>query len=248
MAIDQCEIHRYPESVEKSPSEGLARRAKKMLTELYYTYREWRSSLAPVSRELVRFSRICPERDERERASRIIFFCMILPIYTGQDNEMLRRKAKPVKKITKQTLKLIRNMKETLIHSHGLGLAAPQVGVSERILLANFQYGKKVGEKYAIVPLINAKIITHSDDQVLGEEGCLSLPDIYAPVKRYREITAQYLDERGQEKILELSNLNARIVQHEIDHLDGKLFVDYLDKDTIGKYEKELKESEKMVI
>lgn len=167
---------------------------------------------------------------------------MVLPIYTGTDNEVLRQVAKPVKQITKQHLKLIRNMKDTLVDAKGLGLAAPQVGVSERILLANFQYGEKVGEKYAIVPLINAVILDHSEEEVLGEEGCLSLPDIFGPVKRYKYITVKFLDERGKEQILKLSDLNARIVQHEIDHLDGKLFVDYLDAGTIGKLEKELQE------
>ncbi len=168
---------------------------------------------------------------------------MILPIYTGSENEILRKKAKVVKQLTKATQKLIKNMKETLIDSQGLGLAAPQVGVSERILLANFQYGKKVGEKFAIVPLINAEIIDHSEDEVWGEEGCLSLPEIYAPVKRYQAITVKYLDERGKEQVLKLADINARIVQHEIDHLDGKLFVDYLDAGTIGKYEKQLKKA-----
>lgn len=165
---------------------------------------------------------------------------MILPLYTGTENEVLRQVAPAVRQITKKHQKLIRNMKDTLIDANGLGLAAPQVGVSERILLANFQYGKKVGEKYAIVPLINPEIIDHSEEEVMGEEGCLSLPEIFAPVKRYEHITVKYLNEKGDEMILELSDLNARIVQHEIDHLDGKLFVDYLDESTIGKYEKEL--------
>lgn len=165
---------------------------------------------------------------------------MILPLYTGTENDVLRQVAKPVPKVTKKHLKLIKNMKDTLIDAHGLGLAAPQVGVSERILLANFQYGKKVGEKYAIVPLINPEIVAHSDEEVMGEEGCLSLPEVFAPVKRYQNITVKYLNEKGEETMLELSDLNARIVQHEIDHLDGKLFVDYLDESTIGKYEKEL--------
>ena len=168
---------------------------------------------------------------------------MVLPIYTGTDNEVLRKVAKPIKQLTKQHLRLIKNMKETMVSAHGLGLAAPQVGVSERILIANFQYGKKVGEKYAHVAIINPEIIGHSEEEVLGEEGCLSLPELYAPVKRFRDITVKFLDEKGREQILELSDLNARIVQHEIDHLDGKLFVDYLDEATIGKYEKELAES-----
>ena len=168
---------------------------------------------------------------------------MILPIYTGTDNEMLRTVATPVKKITKKHLKLIKNMKDTLIDAKGLGLAAPQVGVTERILLANFQYGEKVGDKFVIVALINAVILKHSDEEVMGEEGCLSLPEIYGRVKRFKNIVVKFLDEKGTERILEFSDLNARIVQHEIDHLDGKLFVDYLDANTIGKYERELSEA-----
>lgn len=168
---------------------------------------------------------------------------MILPIYTGTDNDVLRQVAEPIKQVTRQHLKLIKNMKETMVSAHGLGLAAPQVGVSERLLIANFQYGKKVGEKYAHVALINPEIVDHSEEEVFGEEGCLSLPEVFAPVKRYKEITVKYLDEKGKEQILHLSDLNARIIQHEIDHLDGKLFVDYLDAGIIGKYEKELAEA-----
>lgn len=165
---------------------------------------------------------------------------MILPIYTGTDNEILRRVAKPVSQLTKKHLKLIKNMKATMVNENGLGLAAPQVGVSERFLIANFQYGAKVGEKFAHVALINPEIIAHCDEEVLGEEGCLSLPNVFAPVRRFQSITVRFLDERGKEQVLQLADLNARIVQHEIDHLDGKLFVDYLDEGTIGKYEKEL--------
>ena len=172
--------------------------------------------------------------------ARIKLLQMILPIYTGTENEILRQKAKPVKEITRKTLKLIKNMKETLLDAKGLGLAAPQVGVSERLFIANFQYGKKVGDKFVVMPLINPKIIMHSEEIELGEEGCLSLPEIYADVKRFSQIIVKFLDEKGKEQILELEGLNARIVQHEIDHLDGKLFVDYLDQGTIQKYEDKL--------
>ncbi|MDF2378906.1 MAG: peptide deformylase [Candidatus Gracilibacteria bacterium] len=168
---------------------------------------------------------------------------MVLPIYTGTENDVLREVAKSVKKVTKQHLKLIKNMKQTMVNAHGLGLAAPQVGVGDRILIANFQYGEKVGEKNVVMALINPEIIKHSDEEVMGEEGCLSLPEVYAPVKRYKNILVRFLDEKGNEQHLELSELNARIIQHEIDHLDGKLFVDYLDEAVIGKYEKELAEA-----
>ncbi len=167
---------------------------------------------------------------------------MVLPIYTGTENEVLRKVAPPVPQVTKKHIKLIKNMKETMVDAHGLGLAAPQVGVSERILIANFQWGDKVGEDQQQVALINPEIIAHSEEEVLAEEGCLSLPELYEKVSRYQNITVKYLDEKGRENMLELEDLNARIVQHEIDHLDGKLFVDYLDEGTIGKYEKELAE------
>ena len=168
---------------------------------------------------------------------------MVLPIYTGTDNELLRQVAKEVPQVTKKHQKLMKSMKETMLEAHGLGLAAPQVGVSERILIANFQYGEKVGDKCVIMALVNPEIIDHSDEEVMGEEGCLSLPEVFAPVKRYQEVTVKFLDEKGKEKFLQLSDLNARIVQHEIDHLEGKLFVDYLDEAVIGKYERELKEA-----
>ena len=167
---------------------------------------------------------------------------MVLPIYTGTENEVLRTVAPPVPQVTKKHLKLIKNMKETMVDAHGLGLAAPQVGVSERILIANFQWGEKVGEDQQQVALINPEIVAHSDEEVLAEEGCLSLPELFEKVSRFQNITVKYLDEKGRENMLELSDLNARIVQHEIDHLDGKLFVDYLDESVIGKYEKELAE------
>lgn len=171
---------------------------------------------------------------------------MILPIYTGTENDVLRQVAKPVQQVTKKHQKLIKNMKDTMVNAHGLGLAAPQVGVSERILIANFQWGKKVGQDEQKVAIINPEIIGHSEEIVLGEEGCLSLPEVFAKVKRYQAITLKFLDENGKERIMELEDLNARIVQHEIDHLDGKLFVDYLDESVIGKYEKELARANKV--
>ena len=122
---------------------------------------------------------------------------MVLSIYTGTENKILRQKSKSVKQITKKHLKLIKNMKETLVEANGLGLAAPQVGVGERIILANFQYGKKVGDKFAIVPLINPVIIDHSDEEELGEEGCLSLPEVFGKVKRYRDIVVKFQNEKG---------------------------------------------------
>lgn len=170
---------------------------------------------------------------------------MILNIQTGSENLKLRGKSKSVPQITKKLSKLIKNMKQTMLDADGLGLAAPQVGEELRIFIANFQYGKKVGDKSLAVAMINPEILDHSEEIEMAEEGCLSLPEVYADVKRFKKITVKFLDEKGKEKILALEGLNARIVQHETDHLNGILFVDYLDESVIKKNEKLLAKANK---
>ena len=110
-------------------------------------------------------------------------------------------------------------MEQTLIEVEGLGLAAPQVGASLRVCLA------KISSRF--IPLINPIITWKSDDQANAEEGCLSLPGISVEVPRAVHIIVQFLDTKGILQERKLSNLSARIVQHEIDHLDGILIVDY---------------------
>jgi peptide deformylase len=95
------------------------------------------------------------------------------------------------------------------------------VGVSERVIIVFFD-GKMT------IPMINPEIISHSDETEFGEEGCLSLPGKWGQVERYREILVQFKDWKGEKRVLKLEGFNARIVQHEIDHLDGILFTDYL--------------------
>lgn len=110
-------------------------------------------------------------------------------------------------------------MEQTLIDVEGLGLAAPQVGLSLRLCLA------KIGAR--ITPLINPSITWKSTEQDIAEEGCLSLPGISVNVKRATHIIVQFIDTKGKSQERKLSNLSARIVQHEVDHLDGILIVDY---------------------
>lgn len=147
---------------------------------------------------------------------------MTLKIETGQDNEILRKKSEEVKKIDKKTIKFIKEMIESMNEAKGVGLAAPQVGKNIRIIVVLLN-GKNM------IPMINPVISSHSDETEFGEEGCLSLPDVWGQVKRYRGITVRYSDIKGEKRVLKLDGFNSRVIQHEIDHLDGVLFIDYLD-------------------
>ncbi len=142
-----------------------------------------------------------------------------LPIITGADHPMLRAKTKRVPRVTKEIRTLVKNMEATLKHANGLGLAAPQVNESLRLCLAQIA-GRTT-------PLINPDIIRKSADRESAEEGCLSLPDVWLNVERSKEIVVRYTDVNGAEQERHLSGMEARIVQHEVDHLDGILIVDY---------------------
>lgn len=114
-------------------------------------------------------------------------------------------------------------MIETMQAVDGLGIAAPQVGVNLRIFIArlNFDTTNEI-----IVPMINSEFLKISEETEEGEEGCLSVPRKFGIVRRAKKVTIKYMDLRGQPQTLNLSDLNARIVQHETDHIDGILFVD----------------------
>lgn len=140
----------------------------------------------------------------------------------------LRIKSKKVTKIDKKVKKIIADMKDTLKAQkdpEGVGLAAPQIGQNLRIFLINYEKQKKV--------IINPKIIKISKEKGLKEkkeknllEGCLSLPHYYGPIKRARKIKIEYLTEDGGQKIEEFTGFFSQIIQHEIDHLNGILFID----------------------
>lgn len=110
-------------------------------------------------------------------------------------------------------------MEETREHAIGAGIAAPQVGRTERVCIAMIN-GRAV-------PLINPEIVRRSEEAETAEEGCLSLPDVWVQVPRSREIDLEYQDVKGKHRELTLSDFDARVVQHEVDHLDGVLIVDY---------------------
>lgn len=142
-----------------------------------------------------------------------------LPIVTGADTPILRTKTKRVARVTKDVLKLLKDMEETLTAVDGLGLAAPQVHQSLRMCLA------KIGSRFT--PLMNPDITWRSQEMTIAEEGCLSLPGQWADVPRSTAIVVRYLNARGKEQERKLTDLEARIVQHEVDHLEGILIVDY---------------------
>ncbi|HBB03098.1 MAG: formylmethionine deformylase, peptide deformylase [Candidatus Peregrinibacteria bacterium GW2011_GWF2_38_29] len=144
-----------------------------------------------------------------------------LKILTGTDNKILRTKSVEIKPATKLT-KLIKDMKDTL-DEKDLGLAAPQVGENVRMCLIRLNPSTK---SETLVFMINPKITEMGREKEIGEEGCLSLPGIWVNVERAKNITVKFLDTKGKEQILMLERLNARIIQHEVDHLDGILMVD----------------------
>ncbi|MEP7000662.1 MAG: peptide deformylase [bacterium] len=133
---------------------------------------------------------------------------------------ILRQATTPVTKITDELQRLIHDMFDTMYHARGIGLAAPQVGRTERLTVVD------LGEEQIV--LINPEIIQSSSNKAKGEEGCLSIPDIYADVERPKSVTVRALDRNGKVFERDATDLLARCLQHEIDHLDGKLFLDYL--------------------
>ena len=132
---------------------------------------------------------------------------------------ILRQATTPVTAMTDELRRLIADMFDTMHHARGIGLAAPQVGRTERLAVVEVD-----DERFV---LINPDVVER-DGRAKGEEGCLSIPDIYADVERPKTVTVRALDEDLQPYEIEASDLLARCIQHEIDHLDGKLFLDYL--------------------
>lgn len=136
---------------------------------------------------------------------------------------MLRQKAKPVEEITDVHRRLVADMIDTMRDAPGVGLAATQVGVLERIFVW------EVDEEYGA--LINPEIVVQGAEQQSEEEGCLSLPGLLYPVDRSMDVTIEGLDEAGEPVSISATDLQARVFQHELDHLNGVLFIDHLSDD-----------------
>jgi len=139
----------------------------------------------------------------------------------------LRAKSAPVAKITADIKKLVEDMFETMYDAPGIGLAAIQVGVAKRVVTMDL--AKKEGEKEPRV-FINPEITWSSEEMSVYEEGCLSIPDIHEDVERPARVKVKFLDLDGKEHEEEADGLYATCIQHEIDHLNGVLFIDHISK------------------
>jgi peptide deformylase len=154
---------------------------------------------------------------------------MILPIYAyGQP--VLKKVGTDIGPDYSNLAVLIENMWETMYHAHGVGLAAPQIGHSIRLFVVDTQQLVKEGEtKTGIKQIfINARMVEESGDPWQYEEGCLSIPDIRGDVERMPQIRLRYLDEQFQQREETFSGVEARVIQHEYDHIEGRLFVERL--------------------
>ena len=151
---------------------------------------------------------------------------------------VLRRKSREVKEINGDIRKLIDNMAKLMYKDKGLGLAAPQVGILKRVIIAD------VGD--GLVSLVNPKILWRQGKDVMSE-GCLSIPGINLEIKRSKEVIVEGLTKEGEKVQLGAVGLLARVLQHEIDHLDGILIVDRIPKKRIKPFKKELDRIKTMV-
>ncbi len=148
----------------------------------------------------------------------------VLPIITAPDPR-LKLKARPVGAVDDNIRRLMDDMLETMRKAIGIGLAAPQVGVAKRVIVLDVA---REGEEAQPMMLANPEILWRSSELATFSEGCLSLPEHYADVTRPVEIRLRYLDYQNEIREIEASGLLATCLQHEIDHLDGVLFVDHI--------------------
>jgi len=147
-----------------------------------------------------------------------------LPIVIAPD-PVLKQVCTPVETIDEEVRTRLDDMLETMYAAPGIGLSAPQVADTRRLIVCDVA---REGEDPRPYQMINPEIVWRSDEMVESEEGCLSIPDQYGPVTRHRDIRCTYLDPDGVQQEVEASGLFSACIQHEIDHLDGVLFIDYL--------------------
>ena len=144
-----------------------------------------------------------------------------------EPNKLLRQVSQPVDEVNKEIQKLMDDMLETMYSANGIGLAAIQIGVPKNLVVIDLLTKEKKKDPMFFV---NPKILKKSSKLSKYEEGCLSIPNLFAEVKRPSECEIEYLDYEGNKKSLKATGLLATCIQHEIDHLKGILFIDYLSK------------------
>jgi peptide deformylase len=148
---------------------------------------------------------------------------MAIRMIVKHPDHVLREIARPVPKITPNVQKLLRDMAETMYEANGVGLAAPQVGISKRLIVID------VGDEHGLIEMINPEWIEMEGEQ-FGPEGCLSIPGLQGDVRRKERVKVKGWNRDGHEFIIEGTGLLARAFQHEIDHLNGILFLDIADR------------------
>lgn len=155
---------------------------------------------------------------------------------------VLRQKAEKVEKVDSEIVRILDDMLETMYATNGVGLAGNQVGLLKRLVVIDC-----AGEDQApdVLQMINPVIIEHSDETLCKSEGCLSVPREYADVERWAQVTVQYTDKKGKVQTRSAEGLLAKAIQHELDHLEGILFIDYLSPLKRNKLLKHLKKRRK---
>ncbi len=144
-----------------------------------------------------------------------------------EGDDLLRKTSRPVTEITPRILQLLDDMADTMRHANGVGLAAVQVGVLRRVVVIEVEEGE-------LIELINPEIIA-ADGEQFGQEGCLSVPGKWGKVRRPDKVTVRALNRRGEEVEHHGKGLLARAFCHELDHLDGKLYIDFVEGDIVSE-------------
>ena len=147
-----------------------------------------------------------------------------LSIFTVPDFR-LKQHAQPVARVDADVRRLLHNMLDVMHAANGIGLAAPQVGILKRLIVIDISMPEEAPRPYLMA---NPEILWSSEEQIIGEEGCLSLPEQYAEVTRPARVRVRYLDDENEIREMQADGLFAKCIQHEIDHLQGILFVDHI--------------------
>lgn len=148
---------------------------------------------------------------------------MAIRLIVKEPDPVLREKAKPVSSITPNIQKLLTDMADTMYDAHGVGLAAPQIGILKRVIVMD------VGDDNGLIELVNPEIVSQEGEQ-FGPEGCLSIPGLQGDVRRAEKVVVQGLDRNGQTITIEGTELLARCILHEVDHLNGVLYTDLAER------------------
>ena len=152
---------------------------------------------------------------------------MIIRKILTEPNKLLRQISKPVDKVRDEERKLMDDMLDIMYEAPGIGLAAIQIGIPKRIIVMDISRDEKKREpRYFVNPIIKKR----NEEKSVYEEGCLSVPDQFAEIERPNSCEVEYLDYHGNKQLLKAEGLLATCIQHEIDHLEGILFIDYLSK------------------